>query len=143
VQTDSSRDALEVSARFALIPTTAAFADAFCARHAIERAVALRLRLVIEELFTNTVNHGYGGESDAVIRIALALDDGDLVLQYEDAAPAFDPRERWSAPPAGLDQSVDDRPVGGLGVHLVGELVRDARYSREAGHNRLTLVVRR
>jgi anti-sigma regulatory factor (Ser/Thr protein kinase) len=41
-----------------MIPATAAFATGFCARNGIDRTAALRLRLVIEELFTNTIRHG-------------------------------------------------------------------------------------
>jgi len=126
-----------------MIPATAAFAKAFCERNGIDRTAALRLRLVIEELFTNTISHGYRGECDAQIRVALALNDGELTLQYEDAAPEYDPREQWSAPPSSLAEALEERPVGGIGAHLIGELVSAARYVREAGRNRLWLIVRR
>jgi len=126
-----------------MIPATAAFARAFCERNRIDPRVALRLRLVIEELFTNTIDHGYGGESDATVRIALECTDDALTLHYEDDAPEFDPRTQWSAAPASLAQALRDRPVGGIGVHLIGELVADARYEREEGRNRLTLRFRR
>lgn len=143
VQPDPPRDELEVPARFAMIPATAAFAEAFCERNGIDRNVALRLRLVIEELFTNTISHGYRGECDAHVRIALALDDGELTLRYDDGAPEYDPREQWSSPPSSLAQPVGERPVGGLGVHLVGGLVSRAHYVREDERNRLWLVLRR
>lgn len=126
-----------------MIPATAAFAQGFCERNGIDRTAALRLTLVIEELFTNTISHGYRGECDAHIRIALAVNDGEVTLQYEDAAPEYDPRVRWSALPSSLAQPVEARPVGGLGVYLVGELVSAARYVRAAGRNRLCLVLRR
>lgn len=142
-QPDPPRDELEVPARFAMIPATAAFAHAFCERNGIDRTAALRLRLVIEELFTNTIGHGYRGECDAQIRIALALDDGQLTLRYEDAAPEYDPRVQRSAPPSSVARPVEERPVGGIGGHLISELVSDARYVREEGRNRLWLIVRR
>lgn len=126
-----------------MIPATAAFARTFCERNDIGRTAALHLTLVIEELFTNTIHHGYGQECDALVRIALALDGDELILQYDDWAPPYDPRDRWSAPPSSLAQPVGDRPVGGIGVYLIGELVSDARYAREEGCNRLWLMLRR
>jgi anti-sigma regulatory factor (Ser/Thr protein kinase) len=137
-----SRDELEVRARFAMLPVTAEFARDFCERHRVGRAAALHLKLVIEELFTNTIEHGYRGECDAPIRIALMLDGGNLVLQYEDRAPEYDPRERLSTPPSSLEEPVESRAVGGIGVYLVGQLARDVDYVREDGQNRLRLTLR-
>jgi hypothetical protein len=64
-------------------------------------------------------------------------------LRYEDAAPEYDRREQWAEPPPNLDLPVDERRVGRIGGHLISELVSAARYVREAGHNRLWLVLRR
>lgn len=134
-------DSAEFAARLAALPDTAAFAEAFCDRYGVDRHDALKLTLVIEELFSNTVRHGYGDDSDAPIRIALSVEGGRVAMFYEDRAPAFDPRPQWSAPPDHIDGTVEDRPVGGLGVHLLGELVADARYAYEDGSNRLWLTL--
>ena len=60
------------AARMTALPATATFIDAFCARNGLASADALRLTLVVEELFTNSVVHGYGGDSDAPIEVSLA-----------------------------------------------------------------------
>jgi serine/threonine-protein kinase RsbW len=127
------------AARLSLLPATAAFIDAFCARNGIGSADALRVMLVVEELFTNSVMHGYAGECDAPIEVTLAAGTGEIALLYEDAAPAYDPLAQVPAAPAHLHGTVETRPTGGLGVHLVRELVASARYAREAGRNRLWL----
>ena len=129
-------------ARLAALPDTAAFAQAFCDRHGIARDDALRLTLVIEELFTNTIEHGHRGESDAPIRLALSLDDGVVALLYEDSAPRYDPLAQAPAA-ASLAEPLGERPIGGLGVHLVRELVASARYAYEEGRNRLWLTLKR
>jgi serine/threonine-protein kinase RsbW len=136
-------DRAEFPARLAMLPATAAFAHDFCVRHGIGRDDALKLTLVIEELFSNTVRHGYGDDSDEPIRIELAAAQGEVSVLYQDRAPPFDPLPQWAAPPAGLDESVETRPVGGLGVHLLGQLVADARYAYEEGSNRLWLTLAR
>ena len=102
----------------------------------------MRLTLIVEELFTNSVAHGYGRESDAPIEVTLAADAGEVTLGYDDAAPPFDPLSRPSVAPADLEAPLASRAVGGLGLHLVRQLVASARYAREGGRNRLWLTVR-
>ncbi|HTS20521.1 MAG TPA: ATP-binding protein [Casimicrobiaceae bacterium] len=130
-------------ARFAALPETAAFAGAFCERNGVGRDDALRLRLVIEELFTNTIEHGLGGESDSPIRLALNLKDGAVSLLYEDSAPPYDPLASAIAPEAEPLGTRESQAIGGLGLRLVRELSGDARYAYEEGRNRLWLTLRR
>ena len=140
---EPSSEQAEFPARLAALSETAGFAQAFCQRNGISRDDALRLTLVIEELFTNTVRHGYRDESDAPIRISLALADGRVTLLYEDSAPRYDPLAQLSAPPSGLAVPIESRPIGGLGVYLLGQLVTSARYAYENGSNRLWLEMPR
>src|SRR5580693_6441012 len=51
-------------ARMSLLPEATVFVERFCSLHRVGRQDLLRLTLIVEELFTNTVGHGYGGESD-------------------------------------------------------------------------------
>ncbi len=125
-------------ARMSNLQETVAFVDDFCARHGIGRDDALRLTLIVEELFANTVEHGYRKESDAPIVIALSPADGAVTLAYEDAAPRFDP---LSQPPPDISAPIESRAIGGLGIHLVRQFARSMRYAREGGHNRVWLSV--
>jgi serine/threonine-protein kinase RsbW len=129
-------------ARLAALPETAAFAQRFCERNGVPRDDTLRLRLVIEELFTNTVQHGYGVESDATIRISLSVSDGRVSVLYEDSAPRYD----LLSPGPGSTENPDDPAaegrVGGLGIRLVNALVAVDRYAYENGSNRLWLTLR-
>lgn len=127
------------AARLAAMPAAAAFLEDFCARNRIGRADALRLTLVVEELFTNSVMHGYGVECDEPIEIALSATISEIALLYEDAAPAYDPLSPFTVAPDHLNAAVESRPVGGLGIHLVRELAAGASYAREGGRNRLRL----
>jgi anti-sigma regulatory factor (Ser/Thr protein kinase) len=129
-------------ARFAALPDTAALAHAFCDRCGIDRDDALRLTLIIEELFTNTIEHGHGGECDAAIRIALSFHEGAVTLLYEDSAPRYDPLSQDSVAASTLEEDIDARSIGGLGVRLVRELASEARYAYEEGNNRLWLTLK-
>ncbi len=55
----------------------------------------------------------------------------------EDDGIAFDP---LIAPPPDLDSDIEDRPIGGLGVYLVKEMMDEVEYARADGRNRVTLV---
>jgi len=130
-------------ATLSALPQTAVLVEDFCKLRGIEHADALRLTLIVEELFTNTVMHGYGGESDAPIYITLSADVEGVAMLYEDAAPPYDPLSPLSALAMNLDGAVQARPIGKLGVHLIRELTDGARYLREDGRNRLWLSLRR
>ena len=131
----------ELPARRASLDDAAAFVAAFCARRAIARAVELKLVLVLEELITNTIEHGFGGECEAPIRVALWVSDAGIEVSYEDAAPPFDPLAHAAGGQAAIQATLDDRPVGGLGIRLVDQLASAARYAREHDRNRLWLTL--
>lgn len=115
-------------ARMAQIDAAIALVEDHCQRSGVARDDMLRLTLVVEELFTNTVEHGHGGDGTREVRLRItALDDG-VALLYEDDAPPFDP---LAAP------LPDAHAVGGRGIALVTGLSRSVRYAREDGRNRL------
>jgi anti-sigma regulatory factor (Ser/Thr protein kinase) len=96
-----------------------------------------KLTLIVEELFTNTVNHGHRGGSDAPVSITFEKDNGDVQLIYEDSAPQFDPFATGNR--ADLDSTVTDRRVGGLGIFITIGLTEKVAYSYVAGRNRICL----
>jgi anti-sigma regulatory factor (Ser/Thr protein kinase) len=117
-----------------------AFLEQFCAQTAVPRTACLRLNLVLEELFTNTVKHGHRGDCDAPVWIALSLEDDALQLTYEDKAPAFNPFARLTEQPA-PDVTLSMRKIGGLGVLLTKELASSRDYAYLFGRNRIRLTL--
>ena len=128
-------------ARFAALRDTAAFVQRFCERNGIAREDALRLTLFIEELFSNTVEHGHGSDSDEPIRVVLEFCADRVRMLYEDTAPRHDPTETWGEGESALDAPPEARPVGGLGLALLRALASEARYAHEEGMNRLWLTL--
>ena len=115
------------------------FIESVCRQAAIARNDVLRIALVAEELFTNSVKHGYGGDSQQQVWITLEPDNGACRLIYEDSAPAYDPFV--DAAEVDLDAPLDTRAVGGLGVLLVARFSRSHKYTRTGGRNRISLVL--
>lgn len=131
------------TARPAAIVEATAFVEASCARCGVARDVALRLALVTEELFTNTVMHGHQGGSDAAVQITLRIGDSEIQLDYSDEAAAFDPLARLEEARLPLDSPLDARRPGGLGVPLVAQLASRIRYERVGGRNCLSITLAR
>jgi anti-sigma regulatory factor (Ser/Thr protein kinase) len=124
-------------ARLSALPDVAAFIAEACAAAGV--VADLRLTLLVEELFTNTVVHGHQGESEEPVHVGLDVEPGRITLVYEDTAPPHDPFAGVELPDETAE--VEDRPVGGLGVLLVAAMARDVEYRRAEGRNRIRLVV--
>lgn len=114
------------------------FAD-FAAQHHMPADVVNALQLSLEEVVTNVIVHGYKQTGNKTVAVRLAARPGELVVEVEDEAPAFDPLAR-AAPD--LDLPLEERPIGGLGIHLVKNLMDAVTYQRDGHRNRLTLTKR-
>lgn len=109
-----------------------------CATAGIDPEACLKILLIVEELFTNTVLHGYRGESDSPVWMALVPGEAGFTLHYEDAAPSHNPFGDFR--PTDTTILVAQQPVGGLGLKLIRSLAKDASYSREGGHNVIRII---
>jgi serine/threonine-protein kinase RsbW len=134
------KDVLGVRAAASEFSRLIAFAEEFAGRCRLAEAEKSRLLIILEELFTNTVDYGYpGGGGHGRIEVALAAKPGRLEIDFCDDAIPFDPLAqelREIDPIAGL------RRIGGEGLRIVRSLVHEVRYSRQGGRNRLALVRR-
>lgn len=115
------------------------FLNDFCTRQRVEREHCLRLNLVVEELFTNTVRHGHRGDSDAPVWVSVATGPAAVYLTYEDTAPPFNPYALFASTP---DTTLSLRRIGGLGVLLTRELASTRDYAYLFGRNRIRLTLK-
>jgi anti-sigma regulatory factor (Ser/Thr protein kinase) len=116
------------------------FLEGFCTASGVGREPCLRLNLVLEELFTNTVRHGHGGNCDAPVWVSLVRKSGHIGLTYEDTAPPFNPYARL--PTQSPDTSLEMRKLGGLGVLLTKEMAASRDYAYVFGRNRIRLALK-
>ena len=100
----------------------------------------LNVNLSLDELITNVISYGYEDSGEHEIRVTLTERDGALEVVLEDDGVAFDPLSE--APEPDLGASVEERRIGGLGVHFVKSLMDEVSYERRGGRNRLTLIQR-
>jgi len=105
------------------------------------REITVKLRIIAEELFTNTLNHGGNTHRpDATVTLALERAGTSLWLHYEDQGPAHDPFAPNAR--AALDRPVEERPVGGLGIVLIQGFAEATRYRRAADRNCIEVALR-
>lgn len=116
--------------------------EAFLEQRQAAPRLLYAVRLVVEELVTNTIKYGYDDTVDDCAgehRISIAFTLGPpATLRIEDDGHLFDPLEH--APVAETDAPVEDRPIGGLGLHMVRSQAASMRYRRVNGINRLDIV---
>ncbi|MEO7795608.1 MAG: ATP-binding protein [Thermoanaerobaculia bacterium] len=95
------------------------------------------LLLVHDELASNVARHG-AGASEMSFRLELDRVLGQVRYRLEDDAAAFDPGTRFRPDTAA---ALEDRPPGGLGIHLVRTLAGEMQWSRVGDRNRIELEI--
>jgi anti-sigma regulatory factor (Ser/Thr protein kinase) len=112
--------------------------EAFGMERGLHPKIVFHLTLVLDELTTNIISYGYADFDEHPIDVTIELEGDILTIRVEDDAEPFNILE---APEPELDVPLEDRlkPVGGLGIHLVKNMVHDIHYQREDGKNVLTL----
>jgi anti-sigma regulatory factor (Ser/Thr protein kinase) len=121
-----------------VVRVMAAFAD-FAAEHGVPTDVRRSLQVVLDDLLANVQSYGLAGRDGGEAMFDVALMPGELVVTLSDNGPPFDPLGR-AAPDTTL--SIEGRPIGGLGIHLVRQLVDEASYARRDDRN-VTVLIKR
>ena len=108
----------------------------FCRRQGLAEDVEFDLTLVLEELFANSVRHGGCGGMEGAAEVHLSLFPNGVALDYADRGTPFDPT---AAPAPDLNVPLEERRAGGLGIHLMRQVMRDFEYQRRDGWNRIRM----
>ncbi len=110
--------------------------DAFGTQHGMDRKCLYHLKLAVEEMATNVIKYAWTDGAAHEFTIALGAENGEAVVEIEDDGREFNP---LAAPEPNLKQSIEDRPIGGLGIHLVRQTMTGLDYERREGKNRLRM----
>jgi anti-sigma regulatory factor (Ser/Thr protein kinase) len=110
------------------------------AEQRIDEKTLFQLNLICDELITNIVSYGYNDNQEHLISIQLIITDSEWILTVRDDGCPFNPLERSNPD---LMLSIEDRAVGGLGIHFVNQLMDDMTYTRSEPYNILTMIKNR
>ena len=106
--------------------------QAFAADHRISARVLHAADQALEEHLANLMKYGYEDAAPHEILLRLSIVRDALQIEVEDDGKPFNPLD-YPAPDTSIP--LIDRPIGGLGVHLIRQFMDELSYRREAGHN--------
>jgi len=99
--------------------------------------VQMQLELAVEEIFVNIAHYAYGEKTGKAFITGRILEEPlRLELVFMDEGIPYDPLAREDP---NLEQKMEDRAIGGLGIYLVKKNVEEIAYSHQEGKNMLTL----
>lgn len=96
-------------------------------------------QVAVEEHLTNILHHGYEDDGEHYLRIRFTFAEAELRIQVEDDGRPFNPLER---PAPEISIPIADRPIGGLGIHMMRKSLDGMEYRREDGKNILEMIKR-
>lgn len=118
------------------VPKLADFVDSVCFALNLSPSLTMQMNLAIEEAVVNVINYAYPAGSPGKVNVEATANDQKLKFVITDTGKPFDPTTRGN-----VDTSlpVEERNIGGLGIHLIRKYMDSINYEREDGKNILTL----
>ena len=110
--------------------------EAFCESNHISEDDLFNIRLVLDEAVINVIVHGFEDTREHVIDVSLSLAADVLAIHIDDDGMPYNP---LSAPAPRFDLPIEQRRIGGLGVHIMKTLARTVEYRRENNRNHLSI----
>lgn len=118
------------------ISKLALFMDELGEEIGLSPELVFNLNLVLEEAISNVILYAYPEGEHQTIALTAQKDDNRLIFVITDSGKEFDPTQ---APDADITLSAEDRPIGGLGIFLIRQIMNKVEYRRIEGKNVLTL----
>lgn len=110
--------------------------EEWCADQGVEPRLTMQFVLMLDELLTNVALHAYQGQGGWAEVCVEVLQPIGLLAQIRDKGPEFDPTRR---PLVDVSSGIEERQIGGLGVHFIHELADEFAYQREQATNLVTI----
>ena len=111
--------------------------DEFAEQFELPPAIAATFHIIFDDLLNNVISYGFNDGQRHFIEVGLELTENSLIVSIADDGAPFNPLAE-DTPDTQL--SIEDRQIGGLGIHLVINMVDDISYQRTADKNVLTLM---
>lgn len=111
--------------------------DEFCASNKLPPDTGFALILSLEEVLTNIIKYAYDDNDEHLILVRLYIKRGRVCIEVEDDGKPFNPLE---VEPPDIHMPIDERPIGGLGIHLVKNHMDSLEYRRNGNMNSLVMI---
>lgn len=113
------------------------FVEDICEQAGIDMSVTMSLNLALEEAVTNVIVYAYPEGTEGTVDIIAESTDRQLKFTISDTGKAFDPTAQADAD---ITLGIEERPIGGLGIFLVRQIMDTVNYRRQNDTNQLTLI---
>ena len=118
------------------VPQLSEFIDSFAEEAGIDFSLTMSLNLAMEEAVVNVMQYAYPQGTKGKVEILAESEGEEVTFVISDSGKAFDPTAKAEVD---VNLNVEDRPIGGLGIHLVRQIMDSVEYKREDNKNVLTL----
>lgn len=118
------------------IPQLNEFIDSFCERADIDMGTTASLNLALEEAVVNVMEYAYPAGTVGDVEIDAMTEGETIKFILMDSGTPFDPTKK---PEIDTTLSAEERSIGGLGIHLVRQIMDSVNYEYKDGKNVLTL----
>ena len=113
--------------------------EEFVCEHQLPPSAVQAADLALEEHLTNVMNYAYDDGAEHKIIVRLQASAADLVIEVEDDGKPFDPTQ---APHVDTSLPLNQKPIGGLGIHLIRRSMDEMGYERRDDRNIVRMVKR-
>jgi anti-sigma regulatory factor (Ser/Thr protein kinase) len=110
--------------------------ESFSSEHGLSAKLVATMNMALDELVSNIIKYGYDDDGHHEIDMRYAIEDGVLITEIVDDGLPFNMLEKEDPD---LSLSIEEKPIGGLGVYLVKQLTDSQHYERKDDRNRLVL----
>ena len=119
----------------ATITQLSEFVETVCEEKGLDMALTMNLNLALEEAVVNVMSYAYP-DSQGDVKVDIMIDDQKVVSTLTDSGIPFDPTQKGD-----VDTTLpaEERPIGGLGIHLVKQIMDKVSYQYVGNQNILTL----
>lgn len=114
------------------------FIDEFSRQYGLSRQISHNLNLILEEVLTNIISYGYADNKEHIIVLELRFVKDVIHVTVCDDGIAFNP---LTIEPPALNEKIEDRRIGGLGIHIVKTITDDLSYQRIDDKNILNFAI--
>ena len=113
--------------------------ELFAGQRGLSKRVLHEAQLALEEHLTNILSYGYDDQLEHQIKVRVQLNAAELRVEVEDDGHPFNPLEQ---PIPDIEKPIEERPIGGLGIHMMRKSLDGIEYRRVDGKNILEMIKR-
>lgn len=114
----------------------AEFVESLCEELSLSAETTMNINLALEEAIVNIINYAYPSKEQHDILLKVTSNERQLIFLLTDNGVVFDPT---LVPDADTTSSIEERPIGGLGIFLIRSIMNEISYQRLDGQNRLIM----